>query len=120
MKYLEIIRDIYLFLWVLYIMYKAVMNIVRVHNSGAKIHPFAKLFHYPTIFIFLILDWLLNMIMSVFYLELPKTLFELFTARLTRWHDTDGYRGKFSRWFAINLLDDYDHRGYHVPGDKNL
>jgi hypothetical protein len=56
MKYLEIIRDVYLFLWVSYILYKAVMNIVRVHNSGAKISPYAKLFHYPTIVVFLTLD----------------------------------------------------------------
>ena len=56
--------------------------------------------------------------MSVFYIEFPKKITELFTDRLTRWHDRTGYRAKFSRWFAHSFLDVYDHRGEHVPGEK--
>jgi hypothetical protein len=117
MEYLKIAGYVYAFLFVTYVFYLAMMAALRAYKDpNTEISLYAKLFIYPMIVIFLALDWTLNTIMSVFYLEIPKRAGELFTDRLTRWHDNEGYRGKFSRWFAHAFLDDYDPNGVHVPG----
>ena len=117
METVKIVGYVYGYLFVAYVFYLAMMSVVRTHNDPNKeVSKFAKIFVYPMILIFLVLDYGLNVMMTIPYLELPKRVGELYTDRLTRWHDDEGYRGKFSRWFAHAFLDDYDPSGLHVPG----
>ena len=118
MKYLITVAQAYGFLFIIYALYLAVMSAVRIHKDPTKIISTpAKFFLYPMLLLFIVLDWSLNIMMSIPYLEVPTRLFELYTDRLTRHHDKDDYRGKFSRWFAHSFLDDYDPSGNHVPGE---
>ena len=104
----------FVLLWVYYV---AMMNLVRVYTiDKTKITLLGKIFGYYSGVIFLAADWTLNTLMTLVYFEIPKRKGELFTDRLIRWHDDEGYRGKFSRWFAHQFLDAYDHTGVHVKG----
>lgn len=51
----------------------------------------------PQVVVFLILDWLLNILLSVIMADLPATVFELTTHRMKRYKKTYGKRLLLSR-----------------------
>lgn len=99
-------------LYMLWVMYLAVMALKRARDSGKLSKP-AMVLGYPLLFIGLVLDALVNITLgSVLMLELPREW--LVTARLTRHINTgSGWRKKLALWVTATLLDAFDPRGVH-------
>lgn len=100
---------------VLWVYYAAAMNLGRVIEDGTA--PLAmKVLGYglvlpPALF----LDWLANMLLTVFMLDWPAQPWELVTGRLERY--INGERGRARQLVAIffeTILGALDRRGYHV------
>jgi hypothetical protein len=99
-------------LYILWLMYLAIMNLKRVMDDG-KMTPVAKYLASPIYYFGWVLDVLVNwVVLSIILLEPPHEY--TFTARLKRHALNEGYRGKFARWMAVNLLDPYDPSGKHI------
>lgn len=96
----------------LYVFYAAVMNIKRVRDMG-KLNTMGKVLGYPTLFIGLILDAIVNIfVMTILFLEIPKEL--TVTSRLKRHHrDSTGWRLSIVKFFEP-VLDPLDPSGDHV------
>ena len=99
-------------LYVLWLMYLAVMNLKRAKDNG-KMTFAAECLAAPIYYFGWVLDILVNwVVLTIILLEVPHEY--TFTARLKRHATDDGYRGKFARWMAVNLLDPYDPSGKHI------
>jgi hypothetical protein len=97
------------FLWIFYL---ALMSLKRGMDNG-KMTKVAKILAMPLYYFGWVLDILVNWsILSLILLEFPHEY--TFTARLKRHALDEGYRGKLSRWVAINFLDPYDPSGKHI------
>lgn len=102
--------------WGTWVFYVAIMGLKftrdRHRARGRKIPPPFKVMAYPALFLFLLADVAFNVVYgSLLFLEPPKEW--LFTSRVSRWNDTDGWRGKLARWLCENLLDPADPDGRH-------
>lgn len=96
----------------LYVFYAAVMNIKRVRDMG-KLNTMGKVLGYPTLFIGLVLDAIVNIfVMSVLLLEIPQEL--TVTSRLKRHNrESTGWRLNIVKFFEP-VLDPLDPSGDHV------
>lgn len=88
------------------------MNIKRVRDQG-KLTTLGYVFGYPTLFIGLILDLLVNVfVMTPLLFELPKEL--TVTSRLKRHNkDSSGWRLAVVKFFEP-VLDPLDPSGDHI------
>jgi hypothetical protein len=98
--------------YLLYVWYAAVMNVKRVRDLG-KLEQVGKVFGYPTLFIGLFLDFIVNtFVMTVLMYEIPKEF--TVTSRLKRHNQTStGWRLKVVKFFEP-MLDPLDPSGDHV------
>ena len=107
---LKIASVIYIFISMTYLGYLGMvrLNIARNKNPH-KITKSVYFFAAPALVIFLVSDVILNLIMSVPFLQFPSFNKLLFTARLS--HNVNhgrGYRKKLARYFCSELLDKFD------------
>lgn len=104
-------------LYALWWLYLGVMNLKRAKDAGT-ISRVALWLGYPGLGIGIALDWLVNVMLSVPFLDLPATPTELVTGRLKRYAYGDGYgftwRQRAAYWFAEHLLDPFDPSGKHI------
>lgn len=101
-----------LFLWEVWTRYLAIMSLYRAERAG-KLSKWARIFGMPLLAYGYLIDFLGNMLVSILFLDLPHEL--LITSRLQRYVDwPDGRRRRMAIWFAEQLLDDFDPKGYHV------
>ena len=115
MEYLYWALGIYVFLSVVYLGYLGVarLNIAR-KVAPEKITVPVYVFGVPALLLFLIGDVVVNLIMSIIFLQLPRLDQLLFTARLS--HNANhgkGYRKPLARWFCKELLDRFDFKEKH-------
>jgi hypothetical protein len=98
--------------YALYVFYAAVMNIKRVRDAG-KLTWMGYALGYPTLFIGLFLDLLVNwFVMTIILLELPREL--TVTSRLKRHHEeSKGWRLAVVKFFEP-VLDPLDPSGDHI------
>jgi len=102
--------------WGTWVFYVSIMGLKATrdrHLSRGRRIPWPfKAMAYPTLILFAVADVAFNVVYgSVMFLEPPKEW--LFTERVSRWNDTDGWRGKLARWLCENLLDPADPDGKH-------
>lgn len=98
--------------WLLWVFYVAVMHLKKVRDT-VGLTPASKVFGYPTLFVGLVLDCLINItVCTVLFLDLPRET--LVTARLQRYVRGDGWRKKAALWFGVELLNDFDPSGNHL------
>ena len=104
--------------YALYVFYCAVMNIKRVRDEG-KLTWFGKVLGYPTLYIGLCLDMLVNVfVMTVVLLELPHEF--TVTSRLKRHHLESIGDSCLNKWrmsvvkFFEPVLDPLDPSGDHI------
>ena len=107
---LKIALGIYVFISMTYLGYLGLvrLNIAR-KKDPSKINKSVYFFAMPAIIIFIVSDVMLNLIMSIPFLQLPRFDKLLFTARLS--HNVNhgrGYRKKLARYFCSELLDKFD------------
>lgn len=98
--------------YLLWIFYCAVMNIKRVRDAG-KLTWFGKVLGYPTLYIGLCLDLLVNIfVMTPLLFELPREL--TVTSRLKRHNkESTGWRLAVVKFFEP-VLDPIDPSGDHI------
>jgi hypothetical protein len=101
----------------LFVFYAAVMNIKRVRDMG-KLNTLGKVLGYPTLFIGIVLDVIVNWFVVTFILlEFPREY--TVTARLKR-HNRESDGSYLGRWrlavvkFFEPLLDPLDPDGSHL------
>ncbi len=104
-------------IYITWIFYLAVMNLIRAKNEGIISKP-ALIMGYPVVAIGLFIDFLLHVTLgSLIFFELPKEW--LLTQRLSRLIKTDiGWRGDFALWVCENLLDKFDPKGTHCTKQR--
>jgi len=115
MNYLYWTIGIYVFISIVYLGY---LGFARL-NLARKTHPekvtkIVTIFAVPALLLFAIGDVLVNLIMSVPFLQLPRLDQLFFTARLS--HDVNngkGYRKPLARFFCKELLDRFDFKEKH-------
>jgi hypothetical protein len=98
--------------YALYVFYAAVMNIQRVRDMG-KLTWMGYVLGYPTLFIGLFLDLLVNwFVMTFILLELPREF--TVTSRLKRHNqNSTGWRKAVVKFFEP-VLDPLDPSGDHI------
>lgn len=98
--------------YALYVFYCAVMNIKRVRDAG-KLTWFGKVLGYPTLYIGLCLDLLVNIfVMTPLLFELPREL--TVTSRLKRHNkESTSWRLAVVKFFEP-VLDPLDPSGDHI------
>jgi hypothetical protein len=98
--------------YALYVWYAAVMNIKRVRDMG-KLTWMGYVLGYPTLFIGLFLDLLVNwFVMTIILLEIPREF--TVTSRLKRHHkESKGWRLAVVKFFEP-VLDPLDPSGDHI------
>jgi hypothetical protein len=98
--------------YALYVVYGSVMNIKRVRDAG-KLTTTGKVLGYPTLFIGLFLDLLVNVFVMTFVLaEIPQEF--TVTSRLKRHHaESTGWRLAVVKFFEP-VLDPLDPSGDHI------
>lgn len=99
-------------LYLLWVMYLAVMSLARAREVGALSKP-ALILGYPLFAVGLAFDVLVNVvILSVVFLELPKEA--TFTGRVSR-HclNGTGWRKRLACWICHDFLDAFDPSGRH-------
>ena len=97
--------------YALYVFYAAVMNIKRVRDMG-QLTWMGYVLGYPTLFIGLFLDLLVNwFVMTVILLELPREF--TVTSRLKRHQNSTGWRKAVVKFFEP-VLDPLDPSGDHI------
>lgn len=95
--------------WVLYI---ASMQFLHFRD---ELYPVAKFHAYLVGGVMFAFDFLLNIIMSFVFFELPrydKKEF-LLSPRLKRWNKTKTWRGKIAGWLCEHFLNQFDRSGDH-------
>ena len=115
MIYLYWIIGIYLFLSFTYLGYlgMARLNIARKTHPEKLTIP-VYIFGVPALLFFAIADVIVNILMSVVFLQLPRFDQLFFTARLSyNANHGSGYRKPLARWFCRELLDRFDFKEKH-------
>ena len=104
----ELVPLIILF-WGALIFYVALTHAKAIKDRGQKLGWFWGPALYPVLFVFLIMDFILNWtLFTLILLEFPQEL--LVTPRIQRHVDSGrGWRYKFSAWFGreLNRFDDH-------------
>lgn len=112
---MKMIVYILFFTWITWAFYLSAMQLKTARDQG-KLTPASKVFGYPFIYAFVVLDVLFNLtIGTLFFLELPK-IFDnewYFTSRVSRLNKRQDWRGKLARFFCTQLLDPFDPAGKH-------
>ena len=107
---LKIASAIYIFISMTYLGYLGMVRLyIAKKKNPHKLTKSVYIFAGPALVIFLLSDVLLNLIMSIPFLQLPQFDKLLFTARLS--HNVNhgrGYRKKLARYFCSELLDKFD------------
>ena len=108
-----------MFAWLLWSHYLTVMSLYRAYKKyraqGKRLPWMSKLFGAPHIPLFLIEDFVFNIFPgSLMFLELPRYDKRewLLTARLSRWNDTSGWRGRLSKELCRQMLDPFQDGGH--------
>lgn len=107
-----LILGIYFTFLVTWTLYVASMQFLYFKD---RLYPFAKFNAYIVWLVMVILDIIINIIMSVPLLEPPrwdKKEF-LLSPRLKRWNKTNNWRGKIACWFCEHYLNQFDRDGDH-------
>lgn len=99
----------------LWLFYLAVMNLKRAQEAGALSRA-ALVLGYPILLIGLALDWAVNVVLTLPFLDVPASPSELVTGRLKRYayDKSQTWRRSAAVWFAENLLDTFDPSGKHI------
>lgn len=93
--------------WAFYLL---AMSLTQARRAG-KLTRAALAMGYPLVLIGLILDFLLNMVSSVMFLDPPREL--LLTTRCNRYIDTyTDWRRAAALWLCRNLLDPFEIGGH--------
>lgn len=101
-----------LLLYILWLLYLAVMSLMRARDAGTLSKP-AYILGLPALGIGLALNAFVNVtIFSAILLEVPREL--TVTSRLQRHAPDDSWRGKIARAIGKYLLDTFDPDGKHV------
>jgi hypothetical protein len=107
-----------LLIYATWFFFLAVMNLARAKRAGTLSKP-ALVMGMPILWVGLCVDCLCNLTAAcLVFLDLPREW--LVTQRLKRYaYDAAGdaaagWRADLARWFAKNLLDDFDPSGKHV------
>lgn len=99
-------------LYVLWLMYLAIMSLIRAYEAGTLSKP-AFALGLPALAVGYTLDVLVNaVVFTALFAELPREW--TVTARLQRHAKEGGWRGKVSSWIGEHLLDTFDPDGKHV------
>jgi hypothetical protein len=99
-------------IYALWLFYLAVMNLDRARRAGTLSKP-ALVCGYPILIVGLLVDLVCNILLTVPFLDLPRET--TVTYRLKRYAaGPDGWRKRFTLWFADDMLDDFDPTGKHV------
>lgn len=115
MIFLLFIRDAFLLLWLLWVLYVFTMAFKRVYDLG-NMHWLPKILGWPVALCGILLDWLLDQtLFIVLFWDKAASKKELITGRLKRYKaGPDGKRKRVTMWLAKVLLDEYDPSGRHV------
>jgi len=108
MTILYIVGAIFLFFMQLWMHYLAVMNLKR-HEAILTIP--AKIVGYPILGVGYVLDFIWNIISSIFFLEPPRSW--LFTGRVQYHIASDTWKGIQARWWCRHFIDSFDPDGSH-------
>lgn len=100
-------------LYLCWTLYLAIMALKRARDSGT-LPKVAYYLGLPLLWLGLLVDFICNVLVTLLpFLDLPREF--LVTARLQRYVDgPDGWRKRLALWFALNLLDPFDPKGYHI------
>lgn len=104
-------------LYVLWVYYLAVMNLKRSIDAGTAPAPMKWLGYIVVLPPAVLLDWLVNVALSLPMLDMPAWWGELVTGRLKRYAYEPQYFGTWRQTFAINfalILDAADPSGKHI------
>lgn len=112
----KLILECLIGIYILWIFYLAIMNLKRARDSG-YLTGFVKYPSYLTLFIGLIVDFIINVIPCTFiFIELPKEF--TVTSRLKRHINNEGWRSNVASWICMNLLNQFDPSGNHCSKEK--
>lgn len=102
--------------WVAYL---AIMNLMRVRDTvGLSVQ--AERAGKILLVFGLFLDFLCNALpCTIIFRDIPRDW--LVTTRLQRYEDgPDGWRKERAKWWAKNMLDDFDPKGWHIKPKETL
>lgn len=109
----------YVTMGVTWVFYLAAMHLKeerdRLKAEGKDFLIAQKIWGIPIIIIGLFIDVFLNATVgSISFLELPqyKEKEWLFTGRVSRWNDSNTWRGKVARWYCNTFLDPFEKGGH--------
>ena len=96
-------------LWAMWYLYIIVIGLYHVYLQK-KLSKTALVLGFPAILVGAVLDWLINIVLAtVWFLDLPKSPFELLTTRLSRYMKTGTKRQKkHANSICRKLLDVFD------------
>lgn len=97
-----------------YVHYLAIMHLAKFRD---RLTLSQKIFGYAIYGVGLVLDIVLNLLLSLLLLQVPRQL--LVTSRLSCLKTEAGWRGKFARWVCYDLLDPFDPKGEHCRHCKH-
>ena len=112
MELLYTVIAYYSALCVLWVLFLAVMSLDRANRAG-KLTWVCKPFAYALLAIGLLVDLLLQIALSIPFLDMPREF--TVSERLTRFKNMgSGWRCTVAVWFAEHFLDPFDPRGKHI------
>lgn len=104
-------------LYVLWVYYLAVMNLKRAIDAGTAPMTMKVLGYCTVLPPAVLVDWIMNMVLTIPFLDLPAHPGELVTGRLKRYayqlQHWNTWREKVAVWFA-SILDACDPSGKHI------
>lgn len=99
----------------LWVYYAATMNLKRAIDAGTAPKLMQVLGYTLVLPPGLFLDWLVNMMMTIVFLDWPASIFELVTGRLKRYAYGDfGELRRKAAFIFADILDALDQSGRHV------
>lgn len=106
-----IVLYVLLALYLLFILYTSVMNILAAHKAG-RIKPAAYPFAVSIFVLGVLLDLVVNLVIfTILFLEIPQHW--LVTKRLASHKPHNTWRGKLARWICETFLNPFDPTGDH-------
>lgn len=99
-------------LYALWVFYLAVMNLARAKDAGT-LSKTATILGYPVLLTGLTIDLVCNVLLTIPFFDLPRET--TVTYRLKRYAaGPEGWRKRFTLWFAAHMLDVFDPQGKHI------
>ena len=109
--FILIVYGIFVGTWALYV------ASMQFRHFKDKLHPVAKAHAYLIGGVMVALDFVVNILISIPLLELPRWDQEefLLSPRLKRWNrkESNEWRTKVAAWICEHLLNQFDHSGDH-------